>query len=382
MECRARWDEHGLNPPPVRFARSAQGVRIAYATVGSGPPLVRAAHWLGSLDFDWQTPVWGPWIEAICRHRSLTRYDCRGCGLSDREVDSLDLDELVGDLESVVDAAGIERFALLGMSQGGAVSIVYAARHPERVSHLVLCGAFARGGLRRDPSLEQRDARAAMVRLVELGWGQDNPAFLQMFTSQFFPDATPAQAHAFNEIQRRAASPATAARLIRSFSEFDATPALARIRVPTLVFHSRHDSRVPFDEGRLIATSIPGARFEPLDSRNHVPLDGEPAFAQLQASLREFLAPGEAAIGAAFATLTPRERQVLELLARGFDNAQIAARLELADKTVRNHITGVFSKIGVENRPQAIVRARDAGLGVAGMLAAGPASRSGRTDRR
>ena len=154
------------------------------------------------------------WNDALGAHHALTRYDGRGCGLSDRDVGSFALDELVADLESVVDAAGLERFALLGISQGGAVSIVYAARHPERVSHLVLCGAFARGGLHRDLGPAQRDARVAMVRLVELGWGQDNPAFLQMFTSQFFPDATPAQAHAFNEIQRRATSPWTAARLM------------------------------------------------------------------------------------------------------------------------------------------------------------------------
>ena len=175
-----------MNRPPVQFARSRGGVRIAYATTGNGPPLVRAAHWLGSLDFDGQTPVWGPWNDALGAHHALTRYDGRGCGFSDRNVHSFALDELVADLESVVNAAGLERFALLGISQGGAVSIVYAARHPERVSHLVLCGAFARGGLHRDPGPAQRDARVAMVRLVELGWGQDNPAFLQMFTSQFF----------------------------------------------------------------------------------------------------------------------------------------------------------------------------------------------------
>jgi pimeloyl-ACP methyl ester carboxylesterase len=345
----------------IRFARSGTGTRIAFSTTGTGSsPLVRAAHWLGSLDFDRQTPVWGPWLDALARRHRLTQYDCRDCGLSDRDVDSFTLDELVDDLASVVDAAGLETFALLGMSQGGAVSIAYAARHPERVSHLVLCGAFARGALVRDRSDERRDLVQAMIRLVELGWGQDNPAFLQMFTSQFFPAATPAQAHAFNEIQRRATSPATAARLMRAFADLDATAALARVRAPTLVFHSRGDQRVPLDEGRFLAAAIAGARFEPLDSDSHVPLPGEPAFVRLHEVLEQFLGSGSST---AFASLTPREHQVLELLARGLDNAQIGAHLQLADKTVRNHVTAVFGKLGVENRPQAIVRARDAGFG-------------------
>lgn len=352
----------------IQFSQSIGGTRIAFSTTGTGtqmPSLVRAAHWLGSLDFDGQTPVWAPWIEALARRHRLTRYDCRGCGLSDRDVDNFSLDELVGDLESVVDSAGLKRFALLGMSQGGAVSIAYTARHPERVSHLVLCGAFARGTLVRDRSDRQRELFQAMIRLVELGWGQDNPAFLQMFTSQFFPNATQAQAHAFNEIQRRATHPSTAAQLMRAFADMDASSYLSQIRVPTLVLHSRGDHRVPMEEGRLLASSIPGARFEPLDSTSHVPLPGEPAFNRLHALLHQFLLQSEAGNGT-FPLLTPREHQVLNLLAGGLDNAQIGARLSLAEKTVRNHITAIFEKLKVENRPQAIVRARSAGLGELG----------------
>jgi len=362
----------------IQFSRSVDGARIAFSTTGTGTPmpsLVRAAHWLGSLDFDGQTPVWAPWIEALARRHRLTRYDCRGCGLSDRDVDNFSLDVLVADLESVVDAAGLKKFALMGMSQGGAVSIAYAARHPERVSHLVLCGAFARGALVRDRSDTQRDLFQAMTRLVELGWGQDNPAFLQMFTSQFFPNATPAQAHAFNEIQRRATQPGTAARLMRAFADMDASEDLAKIRVPTLVLHCRGDHRVPLEEGRLLASSIPGARFEPLDSSSHVPLPGEPAFNRLHELLQQFLLPDETG-ASAFPLLTPREHQVLNLLAGGLDNAQIAARLSLADKTVRNNITAIFGKLQVENRPQAIVRARLAGLGELGVTSPGLQSRS------
>ncbi len=351
-----------FHQPQIRFARSSDGTRIAYAASGDGPPLVRAAHWLGNLDFDWQTPVWGPWISALSERYRLLRYDSRGCGLSDRDVDPITIDGLVADLECVVDAAGLDRFALLGMSQGGAISIVYAARHPERVSHLVLCGAFVRGPLRRSPTPQQVEANEAMVKLVEFGWGQSNPAFLQMFTSQFFPQATLAQAHSFNEIQRHAASPRVAARLIRAFAELDASAELIQVRAPTLVFHSRGDNRVPFDEGRWVATSIAGARFEPLDSSSHVPLPGEPAFHRLLDDLASFVPPSHPKV-APFSELTRREREVLERIARGLDNAQIAAQLGLAEKTVRNHITSIFDKIAVENRSQAIVAARVAGLG-------------------
>ncbi|MEP6739232.1 MAG: alpha/beta fold hydrolase [Caldimonas sp.] len=349
--------------PQIQFARSSDDTRIAYALTGAGPPLVRASHWLGNLDFDWQTPVWGPWIDALSERYRLLRYDSRGCGLSDREVEEVTIEGLVADLECVVDKAGLDRFALLGMSQGGAISIVYAARHPERVSHLVLCGAFARGPLRRSPTPQQVEATEAMIKLVELGWGQSNPAFLQMFTSQFFPEATLAQAHSFNEIQRHATSPRIAARLVRAFAELDVSAELARVRAPTLVFHSRGDNRVPFDEGRFIATSIAGAHFEPLDSNSHVPLPGEPAFERMIDAMAALVPPASKE-GALFANLTRREREVLDLIARGLDNAQIAARLDLAEKTVRNHITAVFDKIAVENRSQAIVLARVAGLGV------------------
>jgi pimeloyl-ACP methyl ester carboxylesterase/DNA-binding CsgD family transcriptional regulator len=346
----------------IRFARSSDGARIAFATMGAGYPLVNAAHWLGHLEFDWQTAVWLPWMERLSSRYRLTRYDSRGCGLSDRNVASFSLDDLVADLEAVVDAAGIERFALLGKSQGGAISIAYAAKHPERVSHIVLCGAFARGALRRDPSARQRSAIEAMAQLVELGWGHPNSAFLQMFTSLFFPQATPEQMRAFNMIQRKATSPRHAARILRALAELDAAPYLARVTCPTLVIHCRGDAVSPFEEGRFLAASIAGARLEPLDSRNHVPLAGEPSFDRMFDLLSEFL-PGTPIVGSVFGELTQREREMLDLIARGRDNAQIAAHLELAEKTVRNRITQIFTKIAVENRAQAIVRAREAGFG-------------------
>jgi len=346
----------------IRFARSADGVRIAFATMGSGYPLVNAAHWLGHLEFDWQTPVWLPWIERLCANFRLTRCDSRGCGLSDRSVSSFTLEDLVADLEAVVDTAGIDRFALLGMSQGGAISLAYTARHPDRVSHIVLCGAFARGALRRDPSPQRRAAIDAMIQLIEVGWGRPNSAFVQLFTNLFFPQASPEQTRAFNMIQHKSTSPSHAARILRALVQLDATPCLARIACPTLVLHCRGDAVSSYEEGRFIAASIRGACLEPLESANHVPLQGEPAFERALELIKDFL-PRAALDGAAFGDLTRRELEVLELIARGLDNAQIAAHLDLAEKTVRNHITRVFEKIAVENRAQAIVRARDAGLG-------------------
>jgi pimeloyl-ACP methyl ester carboxylesterase len=347
----------------LRFARAADGTRIAFATAGTGYPLVNAAHWLGHLEFDWQTPIWAPWLEALCSRYRLTRYDSRGCGLSDRGLVALSLEDLVSDLEAVVDAAGLERFALLGACQGGAISVAYAARHPERVSHLVLCGAFTRGEFRRDADPQRRETVAAMRKLIEVGWGVSNSAFLQLFTTLFFPSATPEQALAFNEIQRRAAHPAHAARLMGTLLDLDASRDLKEIGCPTLVCHSTEDAVIPFEEGRFTAASIHGARFQPLDSANHLPLAGEPAFEQLLEAFKGFL-PGPAAVSTEFGQLSRRERDILDLMARGFDNAQVAARLMLAEKTVRNRVTQIYEKIGVESRAQAIVRARDGGFGL------------------
>lgn len=344
----------------IRFATSADGTKIAFAATGEGAPLVRAGHWMTHLDWDWRTPIWGPWIQAWSAGHQLFRYDSRGSGLSDREVDSVTLEDHIDDLEAVVDSAGLDRFALVGASQGGAIAIGYAARHPHRVRAMVLLDAFARGALVRDPG--QREVVEAMARLVGEGWGQDNPAFRQMFTTQFFPDATRAQADAFNEQQRLSCSPAHAQRWVRAMARLDASALLARVSCPTLVLHCRGDARVPFEEGRLLASSIAQARFEPLESANHLPLQGEPAFERAAALIREFLqgaGPPHEHMGG----LSARERQVVELMARGLDNAQIGAHLGLAEKTVRNNVSAVFPKLGAENRAQAIVRAREAGFG-------------------
>lgn len=345
----------------IHFARSVDGTRIAYATAGRGYPLVHAAHWLGHLEMDWRTPVWAPFFEALGARHRLVRYDSRGCGLSDREVSSVALDDLVADFSAVVDAAGLERFAAFGASQGGAVAATYAARHPDRVSHLILCGAFARGRLVRDPSERQRELVAALEKLIEVGWGVPDSPFVKLFTNLFFPAATPEQASSFDRVQQTT-RPEHAARLMHANARLDATACLSGIRCPTLVLHCTRDAIAPFEEGRFLAASIPGARLEPLDSTNHVPLEGDPAFPRMLSLMLEFL--GSAARSPdGFGALTARERETLELVARGLDNAQVAAHLGLAEKTVRNRITALFAKLHVETRAQAIVRAREAGFG-------------------
>jgi len=272
----------------IRFCTTPDGVRIAYSSVGSGPPLVKAGNWLTHIEHEWDSPVWRHWIHEISAHHQLVRWDERGLGLSDWYADDLSLDALVRDAETVVDALKLERFALLGISQGGAIAAAYAARHPARVSHLVLCGAYTCGWWHRaDP--RELESRAALLSLTRLGWGQRHPAFRQLFTTRFIPDAGPEQMEWFNDLQRVSTSPENAARLMEAFSQLDVRPLLSTITAPTIVFHSREDGVVPFDEGRRLAASIPGSRFVPLPSRNHVVLEHESAWGIFLGELREFL---------------------------------------------------------------------------------------------
>ncbi|HEY2926914.1 alpha/beta fold hydrolase [Piscinibacter sp.] len=351
----------------IRFCTSQDGLRIAYATMGRGRPLVRTAHFFTHVELDLNSPVWRPWLAELSRDRLLVRYDGRGCGLSDRSAAPLSLDAWLVDLEAVVDAAGLERFALFGCSQGAAVSVAYAARHPQRVSCLVLLGGYARGPMKREPTPAQVNEARVLLDLVQVGWGRDNPAFRQVFTSLFIPEGTPEQVNWFNELERLTTSPEDAARAIAAFGQLDVSEAAMRIACPTLVLHARGDARAPFEEGRRLAGLIPGARFVPLESRNHVLLEHEPAFARCFDEIHAFLDAHDAAPkhGPAFARLTPRERELLELLARGLDNLQIAAHLGLTEKTVRNKVSAVFDKLEVATRAQAIVAAREAGFGQA-----------------
>ena len=351
----------------IRFCKSPDGARIAYAQDGRGPPMVEVATWLNHVEYDWKSPIWNARLVELTAHYTFTHYDGRGCGLSDQNPTSLTFDDLVADLEAVVDAAELKQFILLGCCQGGPVAIAYAARHPERVSHLVLYGAYSRGKLKRNPSQQDIDEAETMLKVVELGWGRDNPAFRQVFTALLIPDSKPSQYSWFIDMQRMTISPENVVRLMRALDHIDISDLLADVRSPTLVLHSRHDGRIPFAEGHLIAHSIPNAQFVPLESRNHLLLEHQPAWRQFLDETARFVRANRAAnyAGTEFLELTAREREVLDLIARGLDNMQIAQSLALSEKTVRNHINSIFGKLGTPNRAQAIVRAREAGLGAA-----------------
>ncbi len=347
----------------IRFCSSADGTRIAYACFGSGPPLVNAPRWLTHLEYDWQSPLWRPWLEALSRGRSVVRFDQRGNGLSEREPPSFAFPRWIEDMEAVVDAVGLEAFDLFGASQGAASAIAYAAKHPQRVRRLVLYGGYVRGQMMREDSPTAMEEAQALVPIVRLGWGRDDPAFRRVFALKFMPDSSSEEQKAFDEMARVCTSAANAVRLIEEFFRIDVRSQAKQVRCPTLVIHCRGDLRVSYNEGLLLGSLIPGARFVTLESNNHLLLPSEPAFPRFADELHAFLGGSETAPKNPFGQLTARETDILERIAQGLDNAQIAAHLGLSEKTVRNHITHVFDKLGVENRSQAIVLARERGLG-------------------
>jgi pimeloyl-ACP methyl ester carboxylesterase/tRNA A-37 threonylcarbamoyl transferase component Bud32 len=276
----------------IHFCTTDDGVRIAYATVGEGLPLVKAANWLSHLEFDWSSPIWRHLLAEFARDHQFIRYDERGNGLSDWKVADLSFEAWVEDLEAVVEAAGVDRFPLLGISQGGAVAIAYAVRYPEKVSRLVLYGAYAQGWAARE-SLEEIEQRQAQLTLVRLGWGKDNPAFRQIWTTLYAPDATPEQQQSFNDLQRVSTSPENAVKLLNVMGNIDVVDLLPQVKVPTLVLHCRDESGVPFEQGRLLAASIPGALFVPLNGRNHLLLEGDPSWGKFVSEVRRFLGTEE-----------------------------------------------------------------------------------------
>ena len=279
----------------IRFCKTSDGVRIAYATSGEGRPLVKVANWLSHLEYDWRSPLWRHWIAELSRDHTYVRYDERGCGLSERDVDDFSVEAWVCDLEAVLDAVGIERAPLLGISQGGPVAISYAVQHPERVSHLILYGAFVRGRSVRATTQAERDEHDAIATLMRTRWGRDEPSFRQMFAATFIPDATDEQKRWFNDISRVSATAHGAERFYRAFCTIDVTPLLPHVSVPTLVIHATNDQEIPIEEGLTIARGIPGARFVSLEGTNHILLDDEPAWPGFLAEVRKFLrTPDEA----------------------------------------------------------------------------------------
>jgi pimeloyl-ACP methyl ester carboxylesterase len=281
--------ELNLSRQRIGFAKAADGTRIAWARIGDGPPLIKAANWLNHLELDWHSPIWSPLFQELARDHCFIRYDERGNGLSDWGVPDLGFEAFVTDLACVVDASGHDRFPLLGLSQGVAVAIEYAARYPERVSHLLLWGGYA-AGWRVDGDADLRAEREAVITLVAHGWGRDDPSYRQIFSRAFLPSATADELAGFDEFQRRSTSPANAARFLETFADIDVRHRLKDVRCPTLVMHASGDRRVPVEKGTELAAGIAGAEFVTLPTENHLLLGGEPCSALFVAHVRRFLA--------------------------------------------------------------------------------------------
>jgi pimeloyl-ACP methyl ester carboxylesterase/DNA-binding CsgD family transcriptional regulator len=335
----------------TRFCTSSDGVCLAYAIDGEGPPLVKAGNWMTHLDYERQSPVWRHWVTELSRRHTLIRYDERGCGLSDREFDGTPtLDTYVDDLRAVVQAAGLERFALIGLSGGGSTAIEYAAKHPDDVTQLVLYGTYARGRHRRAATDEEQSR--LLIELTRVGWGGTVPAFRQVFSSIYIPSAGEEQKRWYDELQQASSSGEMAARLWQSRTDIDISETARRITQPALVLHGRADRAVPYEEGRRLASLLPNARFVTLESDNHILQEGEPAWEAFLSEVRAFLGDHEGAPIAPYdlAELSEREREVLELVAAGMSNEQIAERLYLSTRTVERHLSNVYAKLRLSGK--------------------------------
>jgi pimeloyl-ACP methyl ester carboxylesterase/DNA-binding CsgD family transcriptional regulator len=346
----------------VRYVTTADGARLAWAESGNGSTVVKAANWLTHLEYELQSPIWKHWIEFFSSRNRLVRYDERGCGMSSWHTGALSLDQWSADLETVINAAQpAGPVTLLGISQGAATCIDYAIRHPERVSQIILWGGYSRGPyMRGTPAAES--VYKAMIEVARVAWAGDNPTFRQMYTSRFIPGGTSEQLRWWNDLCRESTTGAVIASLFEARAMVDISAALSRLGVPTLVLHGRGDQVVPVDEGRRLASGIAGAMYVELDSPNHVLLEAEPAWVRFQESVRFFMHAGESGVSTAFSALSSREREVLARMSEGLSNARIAEALRISEKTVRNHASNIFDKLGVRSRAEAIVFARDQGF--------------------
>lgn len=349
-------------PQTIRICQTTDGVNVAYATSGKGPPLVLAPGWFTHLQYNWESGVWRHWNQAFSEHNTLIRYDPRGCGLSDREVVNLSFEAWIQDLEAVADALALEQFPILGFCQGAAAAIAYTAKHPERVSRLVLYGSYPQG-IYTSTDTEAIKLAQSMEEMIRQGWGVDVTAYQEMFARLLMPEGEPEQLASLCEQQRRSTSAVTAARLFNVFQSFDVRAEAETIQQPVLVIHQRNDSMIPFAQGQRMAGLLPNAQLVSLEGRNHMMLPDEPAWHTFLAAVRDFLGADVASVVTGMNGLTEREQAVLDGIARGLSNPEIADTLHISEKTVRNHITHIFSKLDVKNRGQAIVLARDAGLG-------------------
>ncbi|HEY0239623.1 MAG TPA: alpha/beta fold hydrolase [Friedmanniella sp.] len=339
----------------IRFARAPDGVGIAYAMHGSGPPLLLDACWLSHLQFDWQSPVWRHWLVELGRFATVVRFDERGHGLSDRGVTDHSLEARVGDLEAVADDAGLGRFALLAMAQGGPVAIEYAARHPERLTRLAFYGSYA--GAHAAASAEELELDAAFQALIKVGWERPTAEFRRVFTSLMIPGGTEEQMHWIDDLQRAAVDADTAILARVQRGAVDSSPRLAGLDLPTLVLHCRGDQMNPFAHSRHLASHVHGARLVALESDNHILLEDEPAWPVFLRELSAFLEPdrttgpvGAPAVDDPTVALSPRELAVLRLAAEGRDNDAIAAELVLSVRTVERHLQNAYAKLGLQGR--------------------------------
>lgn len=357
----------------IRFCTASDKVQIAYCKVGQGPPLVKAANWYSHLQHDWSSPLWQPWLEGWSRHHTLYRYDQRGCGLSDWNVSDFSFERLVDDLEAVVDVAGLEKFDLLGLSQGSPVAIAYAARHPERVGRLIVYGAYVQGLLSANPTPKTIEAAEVGLRLLNLSWGTENPAYRQLYTKFLIRDGTPEQFAWLSNLELVSTSPENALALQRTFIHVDIRELAKTVQASTLVLHSKGDMIISFERGRQTAAHIPGARFVVLDGGNHILMATEPAAFQFWNEFYRFLGmDAEALVPVKKAVASPEEkillelsstkRDVLRLMAQGYNNREIARKLTLSEKTVRNYISLIYAKLQINSRGEAIVIARKSGL--------------------
>jgi pimeloyl-ACP methyl ester carboxylesterase/DNA-binding CsgD family transcriptional regulator len=345
----------------IRFCNSADGVRIAYSAIGRGPPLVMLSGGHCHLVLDLGSAVFGHWFTELARDHTLVRLDTRGFGLSDRDVTDHSIGAVASDLHAVVEALALKRFALLAWMGGTPFALQYAVDHPDRADRLLLHAGYVRGWLQRGLDARERAAVEALVKQVESGWDMPDPIVRHAITSSFIPESCAAQQAWLNEALRLSASGHDAARRLRTRLEADARGLAARVRCPTLVLNTELDTNPPLAESRLAASLIAGAHLVSLPGRNHVLLADEPAWRRWLAEARPFLRT-EPPRGSAFAKLSERELELARLVADGLDNAQIAARLAISEKTVRNRLTRVFAKLEVRTRAQAIVMAHDAGL--------------------
>ena len=351
----------------IKFCRTEDGVRIAYATLGQGPPLVWVASWLTHLDLDLNNPLLSHWFRALSQQHTLIRFDARGNGLSDRDVHDLGVKAWARDLKTVVDDLGLDNFNLLGFCQGGAAAVHYTATHPERVDRLVLYDSFARGAFTPDSSAKEQRQAEALAEMIAVGWGRETAAFRKVFTDLLIPEASPREISWLTELQRATVSPRMAVNLWRAFHTIDIRKTARRLTVPVVIFHVRGDQMVPFEAGRELAALIPDAQFVPLQGHNHILLEEDPSWKRFLSELNSFLGNRgprwtEEELEKAVSLLTPREIEVLQLVGEGLSNHKIAEILVIAPKTARNHVSRIYGKLSVDSRAQAVLFAQQANL--------------------